>query len=471
MEAENNKKESAKIEQNYVEEIVNLVRSEDSEDLLKKELENYHENDIADAFVAMTTQERLKLSGILGTETMSEVFTYLDDASSYMQELGLEKAAEIISNMDSDDAVDLLEDMEEETQKKLVDLVDEEAGRDIRLIQSYEDDEIGSIMTTNFIQVCKNMTIKQVMRELVSQAEDNDNIETIYVSNEDGTYYGALDLKDLIVARDYVDFTSLVTESYPYVRDHDSIEENLDRIRDYAENSIPVLGEDDHVLGVITAQDIIEVVDEALGEDYARLAGLTAEEDLNETLFQSMRKRLPWLCALLILGIGISSVVGIFENVVSEIALLVAFQSLILDMAGNVGTQSLAVTIRVLVDEQLTGAQKIRLVFKEMKVGVSNGLLLGSATFVAIGLYVWLIKHNPVPFSFAISGCVAIALLVAMLFSSVVGTVVPLFFHRIKMDPAVASGPLITTINDLIAILTYYGVAWLLLIKIWQFVP
>ena len=167
---------------------------------------------------------------------------------------------------------------------------------------------------------------------------------------------------------------------------------------------------------------------------------------------------------------GVSSVVGIFENVVSQLAIIVCFQSLILDMAGNVGTQSLAVTIRVLMDENLTGKQKLHLVWKEMKVGFVNGLLLGSLAFVFIGIYIACFKHNAWLQAFLISGCVGVSLMVAMVISSLVGTLIPIFFHKIKIDPAVASGPLITTVNDLVAVVTYYGLAWLFLIQIMQIV-
>lgn len=321
-------------------------------------------------------------------------------------------------------------------------------------------------MTTNFIVIGKNLNIRQATHELIRQAGENDNISTIYVVDENEQYYGAIDLKDLIVARDYQDLDNLISTSYPYVGAHEKISECIERLKDYAEDSIPVLSEEGKILGVITAYDIVEAVDEEMGEDYAKLAGLTAEEDLKETTIESMKKRLPWLIILLFLGMGVSSVVGVFETVVAVLPVVMCFQSLILDMAGNVGTQSLAVTIRVLMDETLSTKQKLGLVVKEMRIGLCNGLFLGVLAFVFIGFYIWLLKHNPVAHAFVISGCVGFSLMTAMVISSMVGTLVPMFFHKIKIDPAVASGPLITTINDLVAVVTYYGLAWLLLIHV-----
>ena len=348
-------------------------------------------------------------------------------------------------------------------------MLDEESSHDIKMIQSYEDDEIGSKMTTNFIVIKNDLTIRQAMRELIRQAGENDNILTVYVTDEAGKFYGAIDLKDLIIAREKNALEDIISTSYPYLRDHEQISECIERMKDYAEDSIPVLDENDEILGVITSQDIVEVVDDEMGDDYAKLAGLTAEEDLQETLVESMKKRLPWLIILLVLGMGVSSVVGIFETVVAVIPIVMCFQSLILDMAGNVGTQSLAVTIRVLVDENLTSKQKRHLVGKEMRVGFMNGLFLGILAFSFIGLYVWLLKNNPVSHAFIISGCVGLALMIAMVISSLVGTLIPMLFHKIKIDPAVASGPLITTINDLVAVVTYYGLVWLLLIDVLHF--
>ena len=156
--------------------------------------------------------------------------------------------------------------------------------------------------------------------------------------------------------------------------------------------------------------------------------------------------------------------VGIFENVVSQLAIIVCFQSLILDMAGNVGTQSLAVTIRVLMDEDISAKQKFEFVLKEMRIGFANGLLLGSMAFLLLGIYIMVVKGKPWHYAFAISGCVGASLLLAMLISSLIGVLTPMFFHKIKIDPAVASGPLITTINDLVAVVTYYGLAAVVLI-------
>ena len=457
-------------EPKFVEDIVTIIRSGLDKEQLIERLRNYHENDIAQSLEYLTKDERISLFNSLGVEWMSNIISYMEEPEEYIRELGIDKLAAVINEMDSDDAVDLLENIDESTKEKLRPILDEDIKKDIRLIDSYDDDEIGSLITTNYICIPKNLTIRQAMHELVVQAGENDNISTIYVVDEGEEFCGAIDLKDLIVAREHDDLNEIISYSYPYLLDHEKISESIEKIKDYAEDSLPVLNSEKKIIGILTAQDVIEAVDDEMGEDYAKLAGLTAEEDLKETTAESMKKRLPWLIVLLFLGMGVSTVVGAFENVVAVLPIVICFQSLILDMAGNVGTQSLAVTIRVLMDEDLKGKDKATLIIKEMKVGFGNGLLLGLMSLLFLGIYITLFKGYTILKAFMISGCVGVSLLVAMIISSLVGTLVPLFFHKVKVDPAVASGPLITTVNDLVAVVTYYGLAWILLIECFHLV-
>ena len=398
---------------------------------------------------------------------LADVFEYLEEEETvqYMEEMDVKKAAAILSKMETDALADVLKQIDKEKRKLLIQLLDEQVRKDIEMIRSFDEDEIGSRMTTNYIVITDKLTVKQAMSSLIEQAAKNDNISTIFVVTEQQKFYGAINLKELIIARRDDLLENLVVTSYPYVYAEENIDDCIEELKDYSEDSIPVLDNDNQLLGVITSASIIDLVDDEMGEDYAMFAGLTAEEDLKEPLKDSMKKRLPWLIILLGLGMLVSSVVGIFEQVVTTLPIIMTFQSLILDMAGNVGTQSLAVTIRVLMDESLTGKQKLQLVFKEMRIGFCNGLLLGVLSFAVIGLFIFLFKGKTMMFAFSVSACIGIALLLAMLISSAVGTCIPLFFKKIHIDPAVASGPLITTVNDLVAVVTFYGLSWLFLIE------
>ncbi|WP_195368790.1 magnesium transporter [Coprococcus comes] len=454
--------------QDYRAEILGIVRSNASPGIMRNKLEDYHENDLADVFPDLSVVERRKLCRILNLDMLADIFEYIDEkqAAEYLDEMDVRKAAAILSRMETDAVVDVLRMIPKEKRALLLELMDDEARKDMAVIAAFDDEEIGSRMTTNYIEIRENLTVKQAMTELVGQAAKNDNISTIFMVTADHTFYGAMDLKDLITARQDTRLEDLIVTSYPYVYGHELIDDCIEKLKDYSENSIPILDNDNKLLGVITSQSIVDLVDDEMGEDYAMFAGLTAEEDLKEPLKESMKKRLPWLLVLLALGTVVSSVVGVFEQVVSQLTIIMCFQSLILDMAGNVGTQSLAVTIRVLMDESLTGKQKVELVFKEMRIAFSNGAILGILSFLVLGLYIALFKGKTWTFAYAVSGCIGLSLMVAMVISGAVGTLIPLFFKKINIDPAVASGPLITTINDLVAVVAYYGLCGILLIGV-----
>lgn len=454
--------------QDYKKEILNTIRSNASPGVMCSELKDYHENDLADVLQDLTVAERCKLYRILDTDMLSDIFEYTEEENvvEYLEEMNIKKAAEILSNMEADSLTDVLRQLDKQKRKLLIELMDTDARKDIELIASFDEDEIGSKMTTNCIEIRENLTVKQAMSCLIEQAAKNDNISTLFVVTETGEFYGAIDLKDLIIARREKPLEDLIVTSYPYVYAEENIDDCIEKLKDYSEDSVPVLDNRNRFLGVITSQNMVELVDEEMGDDYAKLAGLTAEEDLKEPLKESMKKRLPWLLILLVLGMIVSSVVGLFEQVVTQLTIIMCFQSLILDMAGNVGTQSLAVTIRVLMDESLTGRQKFELIGKESRIGLCNGALLGFLSFVLIGLYIFLFKGKTLGFAYAVSACIGVALILAMLVSSAVGTCIPLFFKKIHIDPAVASGPLITTINDLVAVVSYYGLSWIFLIQV-----
>ena len=450
----------------YKTEIAGILRGSLTPGLMRERLRSYHEKDIAAALELLKKEERSKLYRILDTGTLADVLEYTEGSEEYFGELSVRRQVEILSRQEPSAAAAYLQRMEKPQRAMLLELMDDETRREITLLSSFDEDEIGSRMTTNYISIHAGISVRQAMRELVEQAAENDNVSTIYVVDGDGTLAGAIDLKDLIIARETTQLEAITMTSYPYVYASEQIEDCIERIKDYSEDSIPVLDAENKLRGVLTSQEITQLVDDELGEDYAKLAGLSAEEDLQEPLKKSIGKRLPWLVILLGLGLVVSSVVGLFEGVVAHLTIIISFQSLILDMAGNVGTQSLAVTIRVLMDEQLSGRQKLFLVGKEARVGLANGAILGVLSFALIGLYLIVLKGQTAVFAFSVSFCIGAALVASILLSSVCGTVVPLIFKKLNIDPAVASGPLITTINDLVAVVTYYGLAWLLLIEL-----
>ncbi|MBQ7049307.1 MAG: magnesium transporter [Firmicutes bacterium] len=452
----------------YATEIADIIRSNLAPKLIREKLLDYHDNDIAAALAELKKEERSKLYTIMSSDTLASVLEYADDLYEYLEELSVRKRIDILSRIEVATAVEYLSALAKKERNILIELMPEDSKKEISLLASFDEDEIGSKMTTNYIAIPEGLGIRQAMHELIEQAAENDNVSTIYVIDEDETLLGAIDLKDLIRAREGSSLDDIIMTSYPYVYATDLIDECIERIKEYGEDSIPVLDSENKLKGVLTAQDLAQLIEDEIGEDYAMLAGLTSEEDLKEPVFKSIGKRLPWLVVLFGLGLFVSSIVGLFEEVVSSLTLIVSFQSLILGMAGNVGTQSLAVTIRMLMDENLTGKQKFHLITKEARVGLCNGLILGILSFLLIGSYLYLLKGETLTIALSVALCTGIALLVAMFLSSIFGTAVPILFKKLKIDPAVASGPFITTINDLVAVITYYGLAWILLINFLQ---
>lgn len=453
-------------DRDYHDAILSLIRSDITDEQLREALEEFHDNDIAAILDELSGDERDRLLKAVGNEALADILSYSDDAGEYLSEMESEDVADIIEQMDADEALDVLDTLDDDVRQEVFELIEGDVKDDISLIDSYDDDEFGSRMSTNFIAIQRDSSVKTAMRTLVSEAAENDNISTIFVLDEDGSFYGEVDLKSLIIARSGDSLEDLISTTSPYVYDTESISENIEALRSYDEDIIPVLSRDkNRLLGVITANDITEIVDDELGDDYAKLAALTSEDDPDESIFQSIKKRIPWLVILLFLGLAVSAVVGMFETVVAQLPLIVCFQSLVLDMAGNVGTQSLAVTIRSLGYEKISVKEQFSLIFREIRVALINGVLLGTLSFLVVVLYLGGLMGAVIGIALSTAMCVGLALCFAMTISGLMGSTIPIIFYRAGIDPAVASGPLITTVNDLVAVVSYYGLAWLFLIK------
>ncbi|MCI8949351.1 MAG: magnesium transporter [Lachnospiraceae bacterium] len=450
----------------YKMEIIEILRSNLIPKIKRERILAYHEKDIASTFTLLSEEERHRLYLILDTEDLANILEHSEHPETYISELGIRKKIDIMLQFEITTTIECFRRMEKGERTAILEMMNDEARREIIFLNSFDKEEIGSRMSTNYILLHSGLSIREAMHSLVEQAAEHDNISTIYVVDHDKAFIGAIDLKKLIIAREGTKLNAITMTSYPYVYANERIEDCISRMVDYSEDSIPVLDSKNKLCGVITSQEIMQLVDEELGDDYAKLAGLLSEEDLHEPLKKSIQKRLPWLVILLGLGLFVSGIVGMFENVVAHLPLIIAFQSLILDMAGNTGTQSLAVTIRVLMDEHINGRQKRHLIAKEANIGLINGIILGLLSFLLIGLYLIFIKGQPAITAFVVSFCTGTALLAAMFLASVSGTTVPLVFKKLHIDPAVASGPLITTINDLVAVVIYYGLTWILLIHI-----
>lgn len=459
----------------YQGELLQVIQADLSKQEILERLENYHFSDIADALEQTATEKRLYIYSVLGLEKTAEIFSFYEYVEEYIKELSPEYAADLLECMHSDDAVAMLNKLDEDDKDKLIDLMEEDAQESIKKIDSYSEEMLGSYMTDNYISILNTPSIKTAMAEMIRKAGECDNIFTLYVINNDNQYIGAVTLKDLITSRKEDDFTRLIMTSYPFFYDDELMSKCIDRMKDYGESSLPVLNRKHEIVGVVTSDDIIEATEDEFEEDYAKFGGLTEEETVEEPVRLSIKKRIPWLIVLLFLGLLVSSVIGVFEAVIATIPVIVFFQSMILDMAGNVGTQSLAVTIRNLWDNPSEEEKKRqrKSVFKELKIGFINGILIGAVSFVVVLAYLAItqqeiITGNGYLFTdtLLVGGIIGVSMLVALTLSSVVGTVFPILLSKMRIDPAVASGPFITTINDIVSVIVYYGLTFLLFMVI-----
>ncbi len=451
------------MDKNFRNEILSILKNPTGDEI--KKLSSYHESDVADVFCELNEDERKKLYQTLKADYISNLFTYLEDPSEYISELDSEQLGNVLNEMDADDVVDVLEDVDEDSRNDYLGLLDNEALEDVRLIKSYDDDEIGSMMTTNYVSLNKDISVKMAMKKIIEIAPENDNINIIYFTNDDNTYFGALPLKNLIIARENTVLTDIIKTNYPILNDHEILSNVLEDLKDYSLDSIAVLNENREIIGIITSDDIINAVDEELTEDYVKLAAMSGEFNEDETVTQAVKKRIPWLFALLVLGFLVSSVMSLFETVIKELAIIVYFQTIVLDMAGNAGTQSLAVTIRI-ISEDVSNKVIRKIIGKELRIGALNGIIVGSSSLILVAGFLLITRFSTYNFPSAvmIGLTVAIALIISMAASNLCGTLMPILFKKMKIDPAVASGPFITTLNDLIAVAVYYGVAWLILL-------
>ena len=449
--------------------ILELIRNKElTTEQLIQALNQYHESDIADVLPMLSDEEKDEFFSKLSNDQLGELLTYVDSPEEYIEELDPSKAADIVETMDADDAVDVLEDVDEDVLQDILEEMEEEQREDIELIHKFEDDEIGSKITTNYITIKKNFSIKEAMRTLVSEAPENDNINNLFVLDDDSTYYGTIMLKDLIIAREGTSILDITKTNYPTLYAHDKVEDVINEIKDIDLDIIPVLAENDTIMGVITSQDIIETVDEELAEDYVKFAAVAEDADVDDTLLQSVKRRVPWLAMLLLLDILTSSVLSGFEGLFTLLPALVLFQSWILDSSGNAGTQSLALTIRAITNDELNKDTFVKRMVKELFTGLLDGLLVGMAGFIISFLFL-LITKNPVnggeveiTNQLIAAGIVGGSLFCAIPITSLAGLFIPIIFKKIHIDPAVASGPLITTLSDMCGVAIYYGLATVL---------
>jgi magnesium transporter len=424
---------------------------------LKVYIEEVHAHDLAELFFDLTSEERQKVYLYISNEKLADLVSYMDieEAAIILQEFDLEKQKEIVEMMEPDDAADIILELEEDEQEELIELLGETS--DVVQLIKYDDDETGSAMTNLLISITPDMDVKVATKKVIKEAADVESINTIFVTDQNGIYLGAVPLKKLLKAKS-PDIVSSIIESYPFVYDKDPIEKAVSDIRNYAIYEMPVLNETNHLIGMMTLDDALDIYQEEAQEDFERLAGLP-ETDIDSKAFKTAMHRVPWLLTLLVISVPISLVTHAFEEVLATVALLIVFQPLILGTAGNVATQTLAVTLKMFASNE-KGLFKNAI--KEILTGLMNGFAIGFIAFLLTILFS-MTAPSLAQNQWTIAFIVGISLWLTLILAPMIAIVIPLTLRAFKLDPAVASGPFITTLIDVAALFIYFGLAGLLL--------
>ena len=449
--------------------IEQAINEENYKEKLKKIFNDYHPYDIASIFEKLDDQSRQAFYESLSEEELADIFEYLDEekAAIYITEMSYAQGANVLNEMEVDDAVDVLNELDEDdvADKYLEHMASNDAA-ELNYLKDLAEDTAGAIMTTNFISFKSGIDVKDAMRQLGYQADKSEIIDPLFVCDENNKLLGVLSLKDLIIARTPNKVDAVMNTNFIYGNiDEDKIS-ITNKISNYDLYALPIL-KDGILEGIVTMDDALDVASEDISEDYAKLSAVDVESEAELPIWKNILKRLPWLLVLLIISLLVSNLTEKFEDIIKSITILWFFNTMILDMAGNAGTQSLAVSVRHIGRNDIEkGKDAIKYILREFLVTCVNALILGIVSFVVTSLFIIILKYNDkvsiLWTALVISGSLTITLMV----TGLLGTLIPMFMHKIKIDPAVASGPLITTLNDIVAMLIYFGLAYMLYDKI-----
>lgn len=433
-----------------------LINSLEQQDIktFRDEYLMLHPYDRAIFYEKVDPDHRKTMYFFLSPKELAEIFETSeideDEYKQFLQEMDTTYAAEMISQMFVDNAVDVLKELDKAQIASYLTLMNKEAAAQIKSLLHYEEYTAGSIMTTEYVSIPQNSTVRSAMTILRNEAPSAETIYYVFVVDEDNRLTGVVSLRDLIITDEDTLIQSIMNERVVSVLVSDDQEDVARMTQDYNLLAVPVVDFQQHMLGIITVDDVIDVLDEEASDDYSKLAAVSNMDSFDKTSFAAAKKRIPWLIILLVLGMLTANLIDLFTDTISQVALLAAFIPLIAGTAGNSGTQALAVAVRGIATRDVEDESKFKLLLREAGTGLITGLIC--AIFVVGLIFVW--KHE-----FIIALLVGAAILVSIFVATISGSFIPLFMHRMKIDPAVASGPFITTLNDVISIIIYLGLA------------
>lgn len=431
---------------------VQTALEDENMEAFRDEFLEIHPYDQSVFFEQQDKERRVQIYTYLSPEEMSEILINidLDNVVEFFEEMDPRYAAMIFSEMPADDAVDIINELDKEKVASYLTIMDKASANEIKQLLHYEEKTAGSIMTTEYVAIFAEQTVAETMQLLKKEAPDAETIYYLFVLDNDKRLVGVLSIRDLIIAGDDVQIKEIMITKVVAVSVAKDQEDVAQMFRDYDFLALPVVDFQDHLLGIITVDDILDVMEEEASEDYSKLAAMSNTDIKDDTAIRSARKRLPWLIILLFLGMLTATLIASFEETLDQVAVLAAFIPLIAGMAGNSGTQALAVAVRGMATGEFENTGKWKLLGREALTGLINGVTCG--VILVFIIFIW-------QGSIYLGILVGLSIMGSLLVATLAGALIPMMMNRLNIDPAVASGPFITTINDLISTLIYFGMA------------
>ncbi|WP_179375305.1 magnesium transporter [Winogradskyella wichelsiae] len=436
---------------------VEILVAKQNDKELKALLSEYHHADIAEILDELNLDEAVYVIKLLDSETTSEILMELDEdiREKVLKNLSNKEIAEEIEELDTDDAADIIAELPENRQAEVISqIIDSEHREEIQELLAYDEDTAGGLMAKELVKVYETWTVAGCLRRIRGQAKDVTRVHSVYVVDRQGKLIGRLSLKDLIVSKSDQKIADIVKDNVAWVHVHDNVEDVAKVMAKYDLEAVPVINDHNMLVGRITVDDIIDVIREEADKDYQLAAGISQDVEADDSILKLTKARLPWLFIGMFGGLGAASIIEQFNDNMGNFVVLLSFVPLIQATAGNVGVQSSAIVVQGIANGTIDGKILKRL-FKEFLLGVVNG--------IAISLVAILITHFVFGTPYIVSITISIALIAVIIMAALIGTFIPIFLDKRGIDPAVATGPFITTSNDVFGILIYFLIAKLIL--------
>nr|WP_195574459.1 magnesium transporter [Paenibacillus sp. 1001270B_150601_E10] len=426
-------------------------------DQLRAQFEDWEPYDLAIMFKELEEDVRSSYLELLDIESLADAISELEPEAQiealYM--LGKVRAAQVLNRMDNDDLADMMAEVPDEIQEYMLSIMEAKERENVQELMTYGSETAGGIMTNRYVWFKESFTVREAVEKVKQFAELTNDVQYLYVVNEQKSLIGMVTYRDLVLSPENEIIMNLMQENIISVTAETDQEEVAHLFEKYDLVSLPVVDAYRRLIGVITFDDVLDVLREEANEDINKLAGTDKTIDFRTPALVAARRRLPWLIMLLFLGLVSGSIMSQFEDTLNQVVALIFFMPMIAGMTGNTGTQSLAVVIRGLGSHRHLDRQTIvRLFWRELSVGLMIGIVCGISIALIAGIW-----QN----SFPLGIVVGFSLFLTIVIGTMAGTIIPVILYKMKLDPAVASGPLITTLNDIFSLTVYFGTATIFL--------